>query len=323
VLGFAVREIIPPEGLLASHLFQQFATLHPSAARNVANLVLLAPGFVIGFGFFFIVFFIYMVPALRGRMPLTPAQRSLVFIAGATVLFMSLIRSWVLLINDFGMRAPLIFQFALLLLGSEIITIWNLADSRPKASDDSLGFVRTTPQWLRSAAALTLVIGIFGTVYWAGMLRFALPLTGAAQRGDLLAGNVSHNAYISSIGYAELDAAIPHDAIVQPNPTARPNAFWSVVDTVGIDHQVAITNDKPWCGSELGGDPSGCPAMAAAIDALFSGATAEQAHATCRQYGIQYLVVRIYDPAWNDKSGWAWTLNPVVSNDEFRALDCR
>ena len=63
--------------------------------------------------------------------------------------------------------------------------------------------------------------------------------------------------------------------------------------------------------------------MAADIDSLFSRATAEQARATCRQYGIQYLVARVYDPSWQDKTSWVWTLNPVVSEDEFRAVDCR
>jgi hypothetical protein len=99
--------------------------------------------------------------------------------------------------------------------------------------------------------------------------------------------------------------------------------MWTIPDQIGIDHQTVITYDKPWCGSEFGGDPSGCPAMAAAIDAIFNGASAEQARMTCKQYGIQYLVVRVYDPAWNDKNGWVWTLNPVVSDPEFRALDCR
>ena len=91
----------------------------------------------------------------------------------------------------------------------------------------------------------------------------------------------------------------------------------------GIDHQAAIISDKPWCGSELGGDPAGCPAMASAIDALYTGASAEQARATCRQYSIQYLLVRIYDPAWKDRQSWVWTLTPVVPDQEFRVLDCR
>jgi hypothetical protein len=62
--------------------------------------------------------------------------------------------------------------------------------------------------------------------------------------------------------------------------------------------------------------------MASAIDLLFKDATAEQARATCNQYGINYLVVNVYDSAWNDRDGWVWTLKPLVSDEEFRALDC-
>ncbi len=137
---------------------------------------------------------------------------------------------------------------------------------------------------------------------------------------DPVAANISHNAYISAIGYAQLDATIPREAIVQPNP-ASPNAFWSLVDDVNIDRQRAIASDQPWCGAELGGDPSGCKPMAAAIAPLFNGATAEQARATCQTYKIGYLVSRIYDPAWQNKQSWVWTLNPVVSDPEFRALN--
>ena len=77
------------------------------------------------------------------------------------------------------------------------------------------------------------------------------------------------------------------------------------------------------CGAEFGGDVSGCPIIAAAIDALYRGATADQARDTCHQFGIQYLIARIYDPAWKDKNSWVWTLKPVVSDEEFRALDCK
>ena len=135
------------------------------------------------------------------------------------------------------------------------------------------------------------------------------------------ADTLSHDAYISYLGYAKLNAAIPRDALVQFNPAA-PNSYWANINIASVDHQIAIAGDRLGCGSALGGDPNGCPAMAAAIDSLFRGATAEEARATCRQYGIGYLVVRIYDPAWKDRGGWVWTLKPVVSDDEFRALDC-
>jgi hypothetical protein len=63
--------------------------------------------------------------------------------------------------------------------------------------------------------------------------------------------------------------------------------------------------------------------MAAAIDSLFQGASAEQARAICHEYSIQYLIARVYDPAWKDRNSWVWTLDPVVSDDEFRVLSCK
>lgn len=324
VFGFAVRQMIPPGGLLASPVFQHVAIGHPLAALNFAKLVLLVPGYALELGFYLLVFLIYLVPAWRGRTQLTPAQRSLVFIAAATFPLTSLMRSWALTLNDFGFRSALLLQFPLLLLGTEVITGWSLAHRKRSAPADFIGLPRNTPQWLRSTAALALVIGAFGILCQALWFRFVDPIAELSMSGahDPKIRNISHNLYISSIGYAQLDAAIPRDAIVQFNPS-RPETFWAAADMLGIDHQIAISSDRPWCGAELGGDPSGCAPMAAAIDSLFEGASAQQARTTCRQYGIQYLVVRVYDPAWKDKSGWVWTLRPVVSNDEFRALDCR
>ena len=63
--------------------------------------------------------------------------------------------------------------------------------------------------------------------------------------------------------------------------------------------------------------------MAKDIDALYNGVNPQQARAICRQYGIQYLVANIYDPAWQNKQTWVWSLAPVVAQPEFRALDCR
>ncbi len=324
VFAFAVREMLPPDGLLTTHLFKTLATIHPTTARNIANLVLLAPGYAIELGFYLAVLFIYLVPAWRGHAPLTAAQRSLLVIATVTLVLVSFMRSSVLTSNDFGWRAALLMQFPLLLFGSEVIASWKLAECKSNATDAELaGLPQHIPQWLRSIAAFALVIGVISTVCQVLMLRFSIPLAQAHLRAvhDPHAGRLPHNAYISAIGYAQLDGLIPRDAIVQFNPDAEP--YRQSRDLLEIDHQAALVVDKPYCGAELGGDPSGCPTMAAAIDSLFSGATAEHARTVCRQFGIQYLVVRVYDPAWNDKSGWVWTLKPVVEDPEFRALDCR
>jgi hypothetical protein len=323
--AFAVRKTLSPDGLLSSSLFRPFATAHPQAALNLAKLLLLAPGYAIELGFYLVVFLIYLVPAWHGRTPLSPAQRSLLFIAAATIPFMSLMRSSVLTLNDFGFRSALLLQFPLLLLGSEAITRWSLEDLARKTSAISAGLRQSIPRWLRSIAALALIVGAVGTLSQALWFRLIVPLVEvghmrAPQAGD--AGNLSHNAWFSAIGYAQLNASIPSDAVVQFNPFHK-DAYWISADLLGVGHQIAIISDQPGCGSELGGDSSGCAPMAAAIDSLFNGATAEQARATCHEYGIQYLVARVYDPAWKIKDSWVWTLVPLVSDDEFRALDCR
>jgi hypothetical protein len=63
--------------------------------------------------------------------------------------------------------------------------------------------------------------------------------------------------------------------------------------------------------------------MAPVIDALYRGATVGQARSTCALYGVDYLIARIYDPAWSDRQGWVWNLSPAVADPEFRVLSCR
>jgi hypothetical protein len=324
LFGFAVRETFPADGILSSRLLQSLAHGHPWTALSLSRLALLLPGLFIELGVFLIVLFIYAVPGWRGRTPLTPAQKSLIVIAASTLLISSFIRSNVLDINDFGVRSALFLQFATLLMASELVIAWKSAVLEPGATDGVPALLQN-PRWCRFIVRLTIVLGVITTIHQAIIFRFTIPIALAVTHmrpiKDPVAANLPHNTYISAIGYAHLDASIPRDAIVQPNPSS-PNAFWSLVDDVNIDRQRAIAGDKPWCGAELGGDPSGCQPMAAAIDSLFNGATAEQALATCRDYKIGYLVSRIYDPVWQDKQSWVWTLRPVVSDPEFRALDC-
>jgi hypothetical protein len=323
VFSFAVREMIPPDSITASHFLKHFEAGHHLATLNFAKLILLVPGYALELGYFAAVFLIYLIPACRGRTPLNSAQRSLILIVVATLPFISLIRSGVLKTNDFGWRGALFLQFPLLLLASEVMTSWNLSDTKQSVPTDSAGLLGTTPRWLRSVASFALIIGIVSTLCQGLMLRFLIPIgeahQSAANQPD--AHSFPHYAYLSNIGYRALNASIPRDAVVQYNVNSS-LPYWTVPDRIGIQHQSAIFSDQLWCGSELGGDPSGCPTIAAAIDALYNSSTAEQARTTCRQYGIQYLVARISDPAWKDRSGWVWTLEPVVTDEEFRVLQC-
>lgn len=320
--GFAVREMIPPEGLLATALFRNLAGFRPELARNLAAAVLLVPGYALELGFFSLVLVLYSIPSWRGKARLTDAHRSLLFIAFTTILLMSVLRSDVLKVNDFGWRAALLVQFPLLLLGSELLETWPL-DSRQPVPETRESKREITPSWMRTIGALTLVIGVFGTFCQALSLRFTEPLAERLvnpKREPIVAG-ISHNFYVSTIGFGQLNRIIPEGAVVQLDPI-RPYPYQTAADLLAIKRQLAILSDQPWCGAELGGDPSGCARMAGAIDAIFNGASAEQARATCQQYGIQYLVARVHDPAWKNRSGWVWELTPVVDDPEFRVLEC-
>jgi len=330
VLELAVRPTISTHWLSTLPFVGHIATRYPEASENAARTILLLPASVIEQGFFLLVLAIFAFPKLRRHNQLTAPQRTLVVLIIATLPVMSFIRSGVLSVNDFGIHSAMFLQFPLLLLASELLMSWRLQKTNP--SDPNLA--RSLPQpaagWLRSLAVLAIACGVIGTSYRVLVMRLLLPISEAqakAARGPAAAelshvAELSHKAFFSYSGYEHLNASIPADAIVQFN-ASDPWIFWKNVDLVNVNHQVAIAANELWCGSEFGGDPSGCPAMSSAIASLFEGATADQARSTCRAYGVQYLVANVYDPAWQDKQGWVWNLPPVVADPEFRALSCR
>jgi hypothetical protein len=327
IFAFTVREMIPPDWLLATHPFKSLTADHPSVAVNVARSLLLLPGYSIELGFYFVVLLVCVTPLLRRRKTLSPAHRSLVFVVLATLPLISFLRSGVLKINDFGVRAALPMQFSLLLLASEMLMPWRKNSGEAVDLDFSSNPFVCVPAWVRSIAAVTLLLGVLGSIYQTCMLRFLVPLVDSAKQRaastDRGQGDLAHDAYISAVGYTQLKSLISSTSLVQFNPAVQSDELWRSVDLAWIDHQVAIVSDAPWCGSELGGDPAPCPSMAATIDRLYKQATAQDARGTCGQLGIQYLVARIFDPIWTDKKSWVWTLPPVVADDEFRVLDCR
>lgn len=333
---FSVRETIPPDRL--AHLLNP---AHPGAARALAKLILLPPGIALELGLYCIVLVIFLIPAWRARRPHSPAHRTLLFIVLVTLPITSFIRSAVLDVNDFGIHSALFIQYPLLLLASELLIASKLSQtpaSPRRASNldvvptaplddatvDSGPGLIFPPRFVNSLITLAILIGILSSCWRVAVLRFLLPIAdmGAARASNPHVAALPHKAFISYTGYAELNHRIPADAIVQYNPQDDWN-FWKNVDYVSVNRQTAIAGDKLWCGSELGGDQSGCPAMLSAIVPVFRGESAREARVVCDTWHIDYLIATIYDPAWHDPSSWVWTLNPTLANPEFRALDCR
>ena len=205
LFGFAVRETFPASGILASGFMQNVAHSHPWVALSLSRLILLVPGVAIELGVFLIALTIYLLPALRGRILLTPGQRSMAFIAIATLLVSSFFRSNVLDINDFGVRSALFLQFTTLLMASETIAGWKFGLRDVGASHAVPGMEHNSPDWLRFSMRLALFLGVFTTIHQAIIFRFTIPIAFAVTHmrpvKDPVAPNLPHNTYISAIGY--------------------------------------------------------------------------------------------------------------------------
>ncbi len=320
---WSVRETIPPDALARSSLFHGLAAAHPAGARAIAKSILLPPGFALELGVYILALFIFLIPAWRVHKPLAAPQQTLIFMILVTFPITAFIKSRVISVNDFGIHSALFIQYPLLLLLSELLICWKLEKLKAGGPDLVVGLPGHTPYFLRSLVTLAIIVGVLSTGWRALTLRFILPLSeiNARQAQNPQVEEMPHKAYIAYIGYGELNARIPENGIVQFNPGGN-WMFWKNVDLINTNHQAAIVNSELWCGSELGGDPSGCPAMLDAIDPLFKDAAAEQARTACRVYGIHYLVANVYDAPWSDRSSWVWTLPAVVSDPEFRAVDC-
>ena len=308
VFGFAVREMIPIDGLLRTSPFQYLATVRPAFASATAQLLLLLPGYALELGVYLIVLVIYLDPILRVRLPFSAAHRALLFLALATLPLISFIRSWVLESNDFGWRAALLLQFPLLLLASEIV-------SRLGQHEQPIY------RGLSTLVRLGLAVGLLSTVTQGAMLRFYFPIA-EAQVSNTAGLSVAREAYLAARGYTVLNRLIPGNAIVQYNPRV-PNMWWRDIDMLSVNRQVAAFSDEWLCGSLWGGDPAACTIMANDLRQLYATGSAGDAARVCQRWGIDYLVAHERDEAWSLNMSWVWTLRPVVGAEGFRAVQCR
>lgn len=314
LLTFHVREIISPISLTEGSFVAGLATNHPFAARALADMFLIPLGYTLELGFCLVTIFIYLIPVLRRGVKLNPGQRVLLLISVATLLIMTFVRSGILRLDEFGFRAGVLIQFPTLLLATELLG--NRDGAAEAVSRASNGRFRIA----RFVLCASICIGILGTAVQAFFYRFDLVFV--SMKGPEFEASYSHGPYVLLRGFRELHAVIPPDSVVQTNP-ANLNYFKRAAYVAQIGYQTAITGDEPFCGSELGGDPAGCPVMASKLDSLYRSGSAEEARATCADFGIGYLIATVNDDVWKDNGSWAWKLQPVIADPEFRAIKCQ
>ena len=281
---FGVRKIIDPSFITQLPALASVNSRHPILLDQAIRLVLLPPGYVLELGFFGLI----LILAMRARKSLTPEYALAVWLSLAGVILVSFVRSAVIGNNDFGYRVALIPCFFLLLLAADRMT-----------SAGSKG-------WL----SMLLLVGLAGTGFQALMLRVYLPMhVAAGMRGFKGLPEATYNARSE---YGRVADLIPDDAIIQAN-MVDPANYFNVINMLYSERAMA-TDGAPDCGAVFGGDPEGCRQTQKAIVDIFAApaASASEVRARCKALGIGYLAAVPSDPAWQDSSGWVWTLPPVV-----------
>lgn len=295
VLGLDVRMMFTPDLLLGTPWLKTLAVHHAVAAHEISAMLLLVPGYFVELGFFGIV----LLMAFRQRKQLGEGELALLFWTLATLVCTTFLRSRVIETNDFGSRAMLLAQFCLLLLGVQVLS-------------------RCSKGARRFLLALAL-LGFVGTVFQVVMLRISLPREQSSHDPDV-GDELQRQNYVIRDAWSALDSQAPADARVQFNTVD--NDYWQGALMIHANRQ--LVSGDGGCDVAFGGEAAACDPIQKGITQLFQGQNldADGARSTCRAIGAQYLFVTRWDPAWQGRKGWVWTLPAVVERPEARVVTC-
>jgi hypothetical protein len=262
-------------------------------ARNLGNLVSLPLNYFLELGFFFVAGWVFL-----RRKPTTPAESAARLMLLSSVIFCSLVRSNVILMNDLGARGMLIGQFILLLWGAA----WLAAPTRKT--------------WL---VKTTIAVGLISSVFELVILR-AYPVL---ADNDIVAGftaidpddDLGLRVFSAREVYQTLNRILPASAVVQHNPSNGQDLMAGLY----ADHQFALGDVDT--AATFTGDSVGPEAVLARLKRLFEGQE-NDAQTICRQLGIDVLVVKDVDPAWDDPESWVWHTKELARADKAIAVAC-
>jgi len=295
------------------YLLQQMGIhLRTHLEETAANAIFLPINYALELGFFLAVGILRLRQLVRGRVQANASELAAWTLIATSFLVGTFLRSSTLSSNDLGWRCFLPAQLILLLWGVMIVDDWWFPGSSiaPKAA----------PKWARCVLAASLVLGVMGTAYQIFMLRMFPVLV---DRGSIagpswvVAGRqFGKRAYALRSAYDALDAQLPASAVLQSNPQSED----LILHMLYSRHDAAAGNGE--CGTDFGGDPRVCALRLRKLSRLFELPDGSDLEATCREYGIDALIVEDSDLVWREPSSWIWSQQPEVANDYVRAFRC-
>ncbi len=261
---------------------------------TLGNLICLPLNYFLEFGFFAIVGCV----CLR-RKPATPAESTARLMLLSTLGFCTVVRSHTILMNDLGARGMLIAQFILVLWGASWLA------------------TNTKKSWLVKA---TIAVGILSSAFELVILRTYTVLAD----NELVAGSmeldpdddVGLRGFSARQVYEKLNRILPASAVVQHNPSGAQDMMAGLY----ANRQFAIMD----LGTAITftGDRTGPEAVLSSLKELYAGERNEPLP-VCRKLGIDTLIVKDVDPAWEDKNSWVWRLPVLAKAERVIAVDCR
>ena len=306
--GLSMRRMIDPDLIATLPGLKQMRRWDPDVEERAALLLLMPPGYAAELGFYAVVLILVLwrVRELEGD-----AERTALFLMLGGLFVSSFVRSTVISLNDFGVRAALVPQFFLLLLAGLLL-------------DGTIKVSRRSVKW---ALGATMAVGLLGTVYQAVLLRLYLPVEDRLERQNL-GGLAERNMALREVLH-DLDARSPKMAVVQYG-TQQPSVFFNFAQLLNTPRQTA--NGVPECDVAFGGDPRPCEGIKAELARLYlepagyvAGVKVEdasEARESCRRVGVGELVATKWDPVWRAREGWVWTLPAIAATDNVRVVGC-
>jgi hypothetical protein len=292
VLTLGVRQMLDPGMLSSLPGLSALRVRHAFAETQIAALVLLLPGYIAELGFFGLALALVQ---WAGREK-SAGERTLLFWTWTGLAAATFLRSVLIETNDYGVRAVLVPQFFLLLVGV-------------LALERSSG-------WLRRCLLGLAMIGVAGTTYQVALLRVFLPWH--ETHGDPAMAELSERNAALRDAYADFDLRVPQSARLQYDVSW--GGYVGSAELMSADHQ--IVNSKRACNVSFGGEIAACVPIQRAVDRLYAGVSGTEAVGLCSGIGAQYLVATRWDRVWQIRESWVWSLPVAVERPEVRIVIC-
>lgn len=291
-------------------------------ALALTNFAFLPINYMLELGFFLVVGILRLRKLVRGQIEASANELAAWTLVATSFLIGTFLCSSTTNKNDLGWRCFLPAQLILLLWGTTLVHDYWFQRSTVKS--------HATPQsashlWTRAAVGTLLILGLLGTTYQVWMLRMFPVLL---DRGVIAGAGINwvdpdqfgKRAYAFRSAYQILDAEMPSSAVLQANPATVHPVLHMLYS--GRDSAAATPMGDPLCGTAFGGDPVLCVQRGRRIAELFELPNGGNLDATCREYGIDAIVVENSDPVWQEPASWIWYRTPAVANDYVRAFRC-